>query len=714
MNKKNLFLASIFSISVLTLTAVVPSSILGESTTPKAFAASSFNYDIGNPNVRDYWISPTGNNNNSGDQSSPLATIGRAWEMVPQNTTLQTGFRFHIMSGTYNASDLWLQDRIGTANAPIIFQGEGNVTINGNLNSKNLHYVYLINLKYVSQNDVMHFEAADHILLRGITLSASGAQETLKVNQSSHIYIEDSDISGAGDNAIDFVAVQYGHVVRSKIHRASDWCMYTKGGSAYITVDSNEFFDCGTGGFTAGQGTGLQFMSSPWLQYEAYDIKVTNNIVHDTEGAGLGVNGGYNILMAYNTLYNVGRRSHVVEFVFGSRSCDGNAATECTPNLQLGAWGSTREDGVDIGNNHVYFYNNIVMVAPGYNTAQWPEQFAIYGPRTLTLAGAQGPSPVRTDTDLQIKGNIIWNERAGLGLGSETGCISSNPTCNPAQLLRDNAINTVQPQLVNPAGGNFALASNSNVFTVPSYAIPSFDWSDVPSSNTPAGRSSNSVTSDFFGNVRSNTVAGAVAGTSTVTPSPSPSATPSPSNSPTPSSSPTPTLAPSPSPSATPTSSSSPSPSPSSTPTITPSPSPSPSPSANPTPSPSPSSAPTSRLADIEGYWNNVDKICSSRRGVTNCQLISSLHPFNAGNIKSTASTIGVYLSSDANLDSSDILIKTVNMKAISAGTGIAINFNYTGPVDHVRYPYLIAKFDNSNTIPESDETDNLGVYYPL
>ena len=60
-----------------------------------------------------------------------------------------------------------------------------------------------------------------------------------------------------------------------------------------------------------GQGTGLQFMTAPWLHYEAYGIRVVNNIVHDTEGAGLGVNGGYNVLIAWNTLYRVGRRSHV-------------------------------------------------------------------------------------------------------------------------------------------------------------------------------------------------------------------------------------------------------------------------------------------------------------------------------------------------------------------------------------------------------------------
>jgi hypothetical protein len=47
-------------------------------------------------------------------------------------------------------------------------------------------------------------------------------------------------------------------------------------------------------------------MRTPWLHYEAYDIKVYNNVFHDIRGAGLSVSGGYNILMAYNTLYRVG------------------------------------------------------------------------------------------------------------------------------------------------------------------------------------------------------------------------------------------------------------------------------------------------------------------------------------------------------------------------------------------------------------------------
>lgn len=48
-----------------------------------------------------------------------------------------------------------------------------------------------------------------------------------------------------------------------------------------------------------------------------------NNVIRDVTGAGLGVYGGYNILMAHNTLYRVGKRSHMLEIKLGDRSCDG-------------------------------------------------------------------------------------------------------------------------------------------------------------------------------------------------------------------------------------------------------------------------------------------------------------------------------------------------------------------------------------------------------
>lgn len=52
-----------------------------------------------------------------------------------------------------------------------------------------------------------------------------------------------------------------------------------------------------------GQGTGFEFMTPPFLEYEAYGMKMTNNVIYNVWGAGLGAIGSYSVLIAHNTLY---------------------------------------------------------------------------------------------------------------------------------------------------------------------------------------------------------------------------------------------------------------------------------------------------------------------------------------------------------------------------------------------------------------------------
>ncbi len=92
--------------------------------------------------------------------------------------------------------------------------------------------------------------------------------------------------AGGEFNAINTVALHYGHMLNSKVHDAA-WCLYLKGGSAYWLVSGSAIYNCGEAAFAAGQGTGFEYMVPPWLQYEAYDIKVVNNVVYNVTGGCL-------------------------------------------------------------------------------------------------------------------------------------------------------------------------------------------------------------------------------------------------------------------------------------------------------------------------------------------------------------------------------------------------------------------------------------------
>ena len=143
----------------------------------------------------------------------------------------------------------------------------------------------------------------DTVAGRDATSGASRSLPTMNIYDCRHLYLIGLDVSAGGGDVVHL-----------------DHCSDVLLRSTTIRGLGTLANDAGTGGFTAGQGTGFECMSAPWLHSEAYDMSFTNNIVYDTEGAGIGVNGGFNILMANNTLYRVGSRSHVIEVGFGSRS----------------------------------------------------------------------------------------------------------------------------------------------------------------------------------------------------------------------------------------------------------------------------------------------------------------------------------------------------------------------------------------------------------
>ncbi len=474
-------------------------------------------YETGTPSYTEIWVDPvSGNDSNPGTLASPFRTLAHAWETVPTSDPLTQAVRINLQPGTYTSDmiPLYWENRHGTFSAPIMIRGNGTVRdqviLQETVNVYNVQYVYFENLSIIFNGDVFHCELCDHILLRNMVLNggAQQAQETIKVNQSQYFYVENSDVFGAWNVTIDFVAVEYGHVINNQIHNAGDWCMYFKGGSAYLTVEANTIFDCGNGGFSAGQGTGFQYMLPPWIQYETYDIKVVNNVIHDVEGAGMGVNGGYNILMAYNTMYRVGSRDHIFEAAFGTRSCNGipgdMGRERCQQYLDQGGWGTaavdTGENYIRIPNKNVYIYNNVFYNPSGYSS-QWMH-FAIYEPYA-NPPESNVPNPAVTDDNLQIRGNVIWNGDSSMPLGIEDtlACQDSNPTCNASQLIAENSINMIEPHFVNPAAGDFhPLGEWMN--SVTTYSIPAFTWDLV---GVPSGNNNNEVAADFEGNVRLTT-----------------------------------------------------------------------------------------------------------------------------------------------------------------------------------------------------------------
>lgn len=370
---------------------------------------------------RHLWVNPSGSDSAPGTRSQPLRSVTEAWARVRAQPGISTAV--HV-SGTAQSPGYW-EDYAG---APVTFIG-GEFT--NDINMYRVANVTFDGVRIHRAGDVFHCERCENVTLRNVDFDGQGAaHETIKVNQSSHITIRDSIITGTYENAIDFVAVQHALIADNDISNGpdpgTDWCAYVKGGSAHITVRDNHIHHCGTGGFTAGQGTGFEFMVAPWLHYEAEDIDVFDNVIHDTDGAGLGVNGGHHIRMSGNALHHTGYRSHAVEFVHGARSCDGDTAA-CQAYNNTSGWGGVGMDGQYIPNKDVWFGNNVIANDPGRGS-RW--QQVQVGEPVQPPRGSNVPSPSRADDGLTITNNIFWND------APETG-----------YLLPGNRVNTLDPQV---------------------------------------------------------------------------------------------------------------------------------------------------------------------------------------------------------------------------------------------------------------------------
>ncbi len=555
----------------------------GPSLPPSSFLECSYNTgDVASfSGMQDIYVSTSGNDARSG--SSPenaICTLGEVSRRIEQDASKEAADRFTPQEGdhplahgyrvrflestrsygfgcggtpTADRENVYWRNIHGTATAPIVFEpyssdpgrlsDPSRVSLPG-FDIADSSYIYFSRVRVdgVVGNDVIHCARCDHLMIRDSVLRgpvptagvyASPAQEVLKINQSKNIYIQRNDISGAAYFGIDAVGTVNGNIMANRIHDTGNWCGYLKGGSAHIDVVGNEFFNCVDGGFSIGNAQQFNFMLRPYLFYDASDIKFYNNVVHQITGAGVGVWGAYDALVANNTFYEVGSTSHTVEIAFAHRSCglttpeDGPyVATACARNLAVGAWGTNEilDDSigeyVHIPNKHVYVYNNLI-----YNTAGTRDQLnipaAFDGPHQ---AGTNIPRPASADTDLRIRGNVFWNPGARIAAGEEPeqGCATTPERtaagwCTGPQLVSDNHFNDVglgRPQLAAPDTDNFHPTASSNIGADLGMSIPDFpSWTDYPSLDstvpetsryTTPGLASNAISRNRDGDPRTN------------------------------------------------------------------------------------------------------------------------------------------------------------------------------------------------------------------
>jgi hypothetical protein len=465
--------------------------------------ADTRTFDIGNATLRPFWVDPVNGNDNN-DGSSRIAafkTFDAAYNVAYSAAVSGTGVEIILRPGDYAAgAEITL---LASYAFPFVLRAEVTDTARLHgilfLGGRNI-YVIGVTLTGISNNYSIQAGTADYLLLRDVHVIGS---QGIYIQLSSHVYLENVRIDDSTGNGIEIDRDQYVHVVGSRIARSAGACLLVTAGSAYLTVDGNDFGPSAQGGIRLGFQSPFDRFRKPWIQYDSYDVKVVNNVIHDYgTSPAVTIAGAYNMLFAQNTVV-APANSTFIRVAQSTRGCSQPA--DCQTFRDAGGWGPV-VGGVTtaIPNRNVSIYGNIfyTLTSVGQSIFVNPAPAATAGPAPDIT------SPSRSDDNLQIRGNVVWSNGLQLMPSSGAGCDNSNPTCNAAQLTADNRINMIQPQFVDAANGNYRPLANGNLFGLPAVTIPPFTWNDVPST-VPIGELTNTVALDADGLPRTIFVPGA-------------------------------------------------------------------------------------------------------------------------------------------------------------------------------------------------------------
>ncbi len=485
-------------------------------------------YNIGTVTVKEIWVDPINGKdvNNGTTRALAYKTLNFAMANVPSLSPFTTtGYKIMLVAGDYPGDDSppTYSSYEGTSKFPLIIQaadGAGTAKL-PSMTISDCSYFYLLDLiiETTSGADAIGCSGSNHILIRHCTINGQDtgkillSQNTLSVTGSQNCYIEDCNITNAYGANLYVSGSQHCQIIRSTLQNSSADGIAIDYGSADIMVARNVIRSTTKNAVYIGSNgvAALDGFSLPWVHYDAYAIRVINNVISQCDSQAFVCNGSYDILFAYNTLYKVGGYApSLISLGLGKRTCSAlDQQPTCKEYLDSGAWGTvhtynTDDDVAWIPNTHLYIYNNVFYNPTGYETTS--SQFVFDAPKQALLH-ASCPKPANTDNDLQIKGNIIWNGSVSkpLGITATSGAQPSNPTCNATLINSGNSIHKQEPLLANPENNDFHPATGGAIVNASVFPIPDFTWSDLPNKpKEPLVALPNTIATDFDGASRTN------------------------------------------------------------------------------------------------------------------------------------------------------------------------------------------------------------------
>ncbi len=272
------------------------------------------------------YVAKNGNDRNAGTLSQPVATPAKALDIASPGDTI------YLREGRYVIERfLW----IDKANLTIASNpGEKAAIVGGTEeNDKNptsvivtaANNISILNLEieggayYGIKVDIDKEPTSKGVTIRGCYIHGSG-RDCIKTFNADNLLIEDCEIGPSGvrdpSNAegIDSIG-SVGVTIRNcYVHDAATTGIYLKGGARNGLVERNRVEHSRGSGILLGQDTDLEFMRDK-TKYECLDSVARNNIIWDTQYAGIGTYSGSNVRFENNTIYEAAKQGQAGFYV---------------------------------------------------------------------------------------------------------------------------------------------------------------------------------------------------------------------------------------------------------------------------------------------------------------------------------------------------------------------------------------------------------------
>ncbi len=120
-------------------------------------------------------------------------------------------------------------------------------------------------------------------------------------------------------------------------------------------------------------------------------------------------------------------------------------------------------------------------------------------------------------------------------------------------------------------------------------------------------------------------------------------------------------------------------------------------------------------LPDLTGQWMSLTPKCKMSKSGTACKITGTLNVQNIGNKDAGSFSVRFYLSEDEAYDEGDIFLKEVPIPKIKVGMSKTVKLAYSFSLGQmITGKYIIAVIDESNSVAEEDETNNIIVSGPI